>query len=495
MSNSCKYHHIECCDWTSGIDNLMNRYIQDRQQVTNLMLTNQEELIETIWKSHGPLAVDNTCRCKMGSGEIRTPFACSQCRNLRRLVDFRSGAIDKPFTLECGNMVGKKLMVTCTQSVVPFLNWDEEAYRRTKIYLQQYTELSNCGTFSLESSKGSISGDNFTTQTLITWMLDQIFINKNLPHVQKLHTAFICNNIGYSLYEVPSIGDISDLHKIDKYHNRRCKDKCGVVPLKPEICRAIIVQLLIIFNELSQVYFSHGAPSISALSFCKEPISYMYDGYKVESPITLQLGNFLNSSATFNGVHYFPKNIHASMHLERTMFPPEITSRVVSMAHCYDAGIIKDNNRPPSPRLLSMTKQPATSCSTCPSSTTNYEVCKPNNVRMFRLTHNTVDIYMALRHIGFPLYVGSFDFYCFLISLMCDKSFFLSVTKNEKLYRLWSMMWLDTDLTIVEARLKEFYDLQEKDKNLSITSIDIIRGIWLRCDIISFMWKLIKQGW
>ena len=509
-----KYHDFECCEWTRGVDTLLFRYKQDREDVTLLIESDPDKLINSIWKSDGPLAIDNGCRCQMGNGENRSPFACAQCKNLRRLIDFRLGGVERPFQIECGESVGKNLIVSSSEITAPFISWDEDSARRAKNYVQQYNNLTICGTPNIRDLR-CITGDTFTIRTLIMWMISKIFNEKGLPHIPMLHTAFICSGIGYSLYDMPSIGTLSELHKIEAYHNldptvnsinngvetaqnRNAVDSMksqhfAYTPLKNNIARTIILQLLVSLLELSLINFSHGTPSIHGLIFTKDPVSYMYDNVHVEGPITLKISDLWNSSATFGDIHFFPKNIKASMYIERNMFVPEIATKTVSMAHCYDIGAIQESESN-TPIVC-----PAT-MTTCPDATT-HDVCKARNVTLYRLTNSTMDIYTAMRHIGFPLYVGSFDFYCFMVSLMCDKSFFDSVTKDEKLYRLWSMMWLIEDLPNIERLIKEAHDIEARgetptsNRAASNIVISIIRGAWLRCDVVKYIWGLIKLGW
>lgn len=474
-----KYHDLECCEWTRGIDTLLERYEQDRDEITSMILTDPDRLINNIWKSEGPLAVDNECKCRMGNGDRRSPFACAQCKNLRRLMDFRLGGIERPFQIECGTSTGKKLIVSSTDITSPFLSWDNDSSRRARLYVEQYHNLTICGTPNVQHMR-CITGDSFTIRTLIMWMISKRFSEKGLPHCPNMHTVFICSGTGYSLYDMPSIGPITELHKIPKYHDDKNR-------LKSSIVRTIIIQLLVTLMELSSMNFSHGTPSIHGLIFTKDPVSYKYDGFHVNSPITLQLSDMWNSSATFNNVHYFPKNVKNSMYIERNMFVPEIATKTVSMAHCYDVGL----NDITTPIVC-----PANS-TVCPDSTT-YDACKPRSVTLYRLTNSTLDIYNALRHIGFPLYVSSFDFYSFMVSLMCDKSFFDAVLSDDKLYRLWSMMWLAEDLPTIERFIKESHTIDIDPNNNRVASnitVNIIRGAWLRCDIVTFIWRLIKSGW
>lgn len=401
-----RHHDIECCEWTRGVDNLMARYKQDKDEIINYIESDPEKLLKIIWKQEGPLAIDNSCMCKMGKGDLRSPFSCAQCKNLKRLVDFKLGAIERPFLIECGQLSGKKMMVSDYEVSEPFLSWNDDAAATAKIYSQKHSDLIACGSSSIDNLK-CITGDTFTTRTLIMWMIENMFSVKGLPHYFKLYTAFICKDIGYSLYDVPTIGGLSELHKISEYHNI---DKSTTVksqhtaypPLKPTITRSIILQLLVILNELSSINFSHGTPSNYALIFNKEPISYMYDNVHIEGPVTLMLTDMWNSSATFNGVHYFSKNTKSVMQLEKSVFVPEIMTKQVTLAYCE--GMKLDDNQ----GMIC-----PSSVDTCPDKFT-YQVCAPNDVMVYRLTQTTMEIYRAMRHIGFPLYVGSFDFYCFM---------------------------------------------------------------------------------
>lgn len=449
-----KYHNIDCCELTRGIDTLLARYEQDRKDVTFLILNDPDTLINTIWKQEGPLAIDNECRCKMGK-QARTPFTCAQCKNMRRLIDFRHGGVDKPFQVECGSHVGNKLVVSSTDVSTPFLIWDGESAQRARQYMQQYRNLTSCGTPSIPDLT-CITGDSFTIRALLMWMIAERFSQKGLPHIPTLYTAFICSCKGYSLHDVPTIGTIDELAKITQYHD------CN--RLRSDIVRAIIIQLLVILSELSTINFSHGNPSVTGLLFTKEPVSYMYDGVHVSAPLTVQMSNLWNSSATFGSTHFFPHNVKSSVYIERNMFVPEIATRRI------------------------------------PCQSVEANICQPGEAVFYRLTSNTLNIYTAMRHIGFPLYVGSFDFYSFMVSLMCDKLFYDAVMQDQQLYKLWSMMWAPENI----ARIEELIQYEHNNKINEVSwqastrddrAVNIIRGSWLRCDIVPYMWNLIKQGW
>lgn len=456
-----KYHNLECCDSTRGVDSLLEEYKKDRETLLNYMINDPDTLMETLWKQNSPLAIDNDCRCQMGKGDIRSPFACAQCRNIRRLTDFRLGGIERPFTVECGNMSGKELIVSDYDIYGTFLIKDEDATKRAKRYLQQYQSLKTCGTPD-SLTQQCITGDSFTIRTLMLILISKIFSDNAIPNFLHIHTAFICRGIGYTLFDAPDIGGIEKLKINDKYIDI---DK-ETPQLKSSIVRSIITQLLVILLELTKINFSHGTPSIHALVFSSDPVSYKYDDYHVKGPLTVMLSDMWNSSATVNGTHYFPKNVKTNMYLDNKFFIPEITTKKVSMAHCYDVGATDENMPIVCPANIT----------TCPDKTT-YDVCKARNTTFFRLSNTNVEIYNAVRHIGFPLYIGAFDFYCIMVSLMCDRHIYDCVLRDDTLYRLWSMMWLPEDLQPLEARLRE-YHLTDFDHNRQMSNrvLTLIRG-------------------
>jgi len=403
---SDSYHTIDCCDKTLGIDNLLYKYQTDRDLIINMMIKDPNKLIKTIWSVNSPLAVDNNCLCKMSK---RSYFMCAQCKNLSRIMDFRIG-INNPFRIECGTFTGKQVTVSETMVPSPFLEWDNQSSYRAKKYRQQYE-------IKTSQELKCITGDNFTIQTLINWIISDIFIKNNLNHVPNLYTSFICNNIGYSLTDNP------------------------IIEKKSSITKSIILQLLVILTELAKYDFYHGDPSLKSLIFTKDPVSYKYENLHIEGPITVKIDNLSNSSINFHNIRYFSNNNQNIMYIERNTFVPEINTM------------------------------------------------KLQNKSFYKLTSNNIDIYNAMRHIGVSLFSNSFNFYCFMISLMCNKHFYNDIVNNTNLYGLWEKMWLPENLDNVNDLIIETHEMDIVDTNIIF---DIIKGFWLRSDIVSYMWSLMK---
>ena len=421
------YHAIDYCENTRGIDNLLKIYRTSRDIITDAMLNNPQYLLDKIWTHDSPLPLDDDCKCRMGNGNRHSASICAECTNLRRIIDFRTDVNNRPFAIECGMQVGKQLMVTSIDVPRPLLLWDLKANIHARSYASQQVrqDLLNCSCVSSSNliDMRSITGDPFTIRVLQTMMINRLFEQKNLPHSVRLHTAFICNGTGYMLNDAVNIGSFTNLKRL-----------YGLVTTDDIL--SIILQLLVILTELSQVNFSHGNPTISALLFDKEPISYRYNNVHIRGQFTMKLADLWQASAKYGNYHYFPHNEAASVALQRSIFMPEIATN--------------------------------------------------NNV--YRLTASTIEIYQAMRHIGFPLFVGSFDFYCLFVSLMMDKNVYQTVLSNSKLNNLWTTIWQPTELPIVQQRLIAVHN----EESISSSPVDIIRSLWLHCDVLSTMWPLMK---
>lgn len=478
MKASSKYHGVNCCDSTLGIDNLLISYENDRNDVIEMIMTDPQRLIDTLWQTNGPLAIDNECRCQMGKGDILTKFLCAQCKNIKRLTDFRVGGVEKPFSIECGNLSGTELIIAMSDIMGnrPYIQWDNSSMHRAQNYYRQHPNAKLCGK-TLNRHAQCIVGDSFTIRTLILWTISRIFIDKGLPHCPMLHTAFVCHNIGYSLYNNTTIGAYEKF--IDSYQ------------MNDIIVKQILMQLLVILKELQQINFSHGTPSIHGLIWNKEPISYIYDNVHITSPFTLQITDLWNASATLGNVHYYSRNIRTSFSFERDFFYPEIVTKQTTMAYCQDNVVIGTDR-------LNIGCPASTKLQSCADSQL-YNVCDSSRITFYKLTESTINIYSAMRHCGFPLYAGSFDCYCFIVALMCEKSFHDCVMENPNLYRIWSMMWLKEDLAKIENMIQNVFKntdyTNDNNRENATRVIEIIKNSWLRCDIIDHLWNLFKLGW
>lgn len=416
------------------VDNIMNIYNNNKKQILNLMLEDPDILITKLWGADGLLEIDNNCKCKMGSGDIRSIFTCGQCQNIKMLTDFRLAKNENSFKMSCPSFFSDGKLVIIGSSVItrPQIYIDNSIHEHLDVFQKKFPYFKLCKSNLQNTDIKYIACDSFTLRTLMLFMIEYIFNQKGMPHCPILYSAFVCNNTGYSIYEDLTIGSIEKLHLVTKYNN-------DAGDFSVETVSAIIIQLLVSLKELEKYNFCHGTPSRYSLVFQDRPVTYLYENVPIVSPFTLQISDLWYSSATFNNTHYYTANIVTDINIARSNFKPNI--KVLYSDEGY--------------------------------------------VTFFIIDISSKELYNTIRHIGFPLYSCSLDFYCFIVSLMCDVKFYRTLYQNENLYLLWSSMWLSSEISLVEQRIRESQNLPHT--NLLITNI--INNIHLRCDIINHLWS------
>lgn len=419
-----RYNDFDFCDQTKGVDNLLYRYQEDREEVMSLAFSNPLELVEFLWKDQSLLCRDEECKCNLR--DAKTFFSCSQCKNILKLVDVKKGTVDRPFVIQCGGLTGKTLIVKSFQVGDVYLKEDTCALSRVSFYKKQYSKLEQCGTPEV---KLCVSGDPFTVETLVSWAVERLLKESGLPHVDKLYTSFVCGAAGFQLKE----------------HTESVEPDF----FTPGVVKSVLKQLVAVLKKLSEISFSHGNPV--SLKFVNEPVSYLFDGVVISGPLTLRLTNFSKSSVTLNGTHFFSEDFKTELCASTNMFTPEMFKEQVVSAFC----------------------------SATPDSS-----CRTEVPVVYRLTSRGAEVLRAVRHLGFPLYAGSFDFYSFLLSLMLKKGFRQTVLSDTELHKFWSKLWSEQDLLEVERQLET-----------ETSPLKVMLRKTLRCDALEHAWNLIKTEW
>ena len=259
-----------------------------------------------------------------------------------------------------------------------------------------------------------VKNDIFTNNILVWWIVDKIFQRKGLPYTLPLHTAFICRQKGFLLSNSPTIGNFKQLQAKSINNNWDKRD----------VCNSICKQLGVILDILHSHYFSHGNPHSDMLLFSDDPIEHDYDNITVSSDFTMHLVDFTYSSITNENIRLYPKT----------------ESSNVLFNHCIINIDIKDG--------------------------------------MYYLSNKSDVLFNYIRHAGLPIYSSSFDFYCFIISLMLDDYFYYTIKEDSIMNKAWESIWYDTDLSIIETRIKK---MKKKD-NPDIARM--LGGLWLQCDVV-----------
>lgn len=141
---------------------------------------------------------------------------------------------------------------------------------------------NNIDQLSIKLNNNILCVDLFTGKVLMTWIVEQLLTDKQLPNFLNLHIAYICNTTGYTLYTAPLI-----------------KEELGTIDKIEHFSYDLLIQLFVIFDVLKEANFILGKPNKNILLINSNPCSYKYKNKKIISPYTLMLANLTNSSITY----------------------------------------------------------------------------------------------------------------------------------------------------------------------------------------------------
>jgi hypothetical protein len=91
---------------------------------------------------------------------------------------------------------------------------------------------------------------------------------------------------------------------------------------------------------------------------------------------------------------------------------------------------------------------------------------------------------------GLPILQGSFEFYCFLISLLCEDSFYTTFIENEKLRTIWYSLWKENEYESVNSNLLK---LKTKDVIEYEDITGFVSKYYLRSDALKHFWECISN--
>lgn len=482
------------CENTRSVSNMLETFDNDRKKVLTLLKNDPNKLISLLWSNNSPICKDDECLFQMGKSltlsiedlleqkantcdSLINFYICPQCKNMKRIIDFYKIKAKDPFVIECGDKAGTYLSYDKFDISNLYLILDKKLPHSVKKVLNHPNILdlakcssATCPVASLKNGKDLIEkyskmnylgSDSFTNSFLINWYLNDELYNTFYGKVSNIvhnNISFICNDKGYTLHEYTDIGIISLFQDFPEYLDNmdnkngkpsptsKADDKS---PLDKTLVKGIIMQLFAILSYLRKYDFSHGNPSTNSLKFKIEPVSYIIDGVHVKCPVALKLDDFSNSGCTIlnNYTRLYSKSIVGDEELKKKTYDP-----IVETNH-YENGKV-----------------------------TVYRLKDPVKY----IKSNILFLYM--KHLGLPVYSSSFDAYSFMIVLMCERSFYISVINDLVLNAFWKSMWV-SDFDIISDRIRNYH---EKSSISPIDVYSILSNINLRCDMIDFGWNLIR---
>jgi len=408
------------------------------------------------------------CMCNLGQG--KRPYVnkvtCVGCELLRRVMTSVKLPEDKTIKIQIGKYEGKILSIEdFDEDFTKYnVNLDIQDIFNKYMFLEYNHSLMEDSNYNIHRKTKIYS----TSSPITNYVLTSIFINNKMikykiPNTILLEWVYSCNEkiklVKSSHYK------FKDLYKLDlvNKHNRTPTAQSRTLPLKDNVVISILKKLIVILHFYSKYSFVHGRPCLEYLNFTNKQCNYKYGDINIDSPITLHVEPSYYTSFTYE------TDSGANMRL--------INTKDIISSDVYDTYPIKSSD-------IMINYRPKT----VPD---NYQIPMIQELRNHLIycykIDNKLNEFINLQiNYGIPLSQGSFECYCFLISLMFEDSFYISFMNNERLQGIWYSLWMNSDYENVNRELEEL-KTQDRMTHEDITSF--VSKYYLRSDIIKHLYE------
>jgi hypothetical protein len=415
---------------------------------------------------------DNSCMCQVGKG--KRPFVnlyvCNACNMLRRLTkDVKMDDTDI-ITIQTGRYEGKSFKVTEYDDVYSSYELNEELTFISNEYskMEYNLNLLEDSYYTLFKRTKYMTTSSYITNYIITC----IFLNNKMqkykiPNTILFDWSFCCNkNVKVCKASHLNFMELNNLHSFSK-NLKSPTAQIKIAPLNESVVFEILKQLIVVLHLLSKYAFIHGRPCIEYLNFTNKPCVYKYGEMQVESPITLHIDPSLYTSFTYEtdeGEFLRLKSYNQfNLHPGYLDFPVESVDIIINH---------KPKNTPDNyniPLILEL-RNHITYC---------YKI--GNKLKKLLDFHT---------NFGAPLLQSSFEFYCFLISLLCEDSFYTTFIENQKLRTIWYSLWKESEYESVNMELLK---LKTKDKIEYEDIVHFVSKYYLRNDSLKHFYDCLSN--
>lgn len=419
------------------------------------------------------LPVDKKCLCNLGQG--KRPFVnrntCVGCELMRRIFTTIKVPESKIVTIEVGKYLGKKIKIN-TYNKHKYEKYEKCSYQTSimKILSTKEHEM-----FLLDKSFNKIYNNTtvYSTDSPVSNYINTcVFINNKLhkyriPTLTPFEWSFECGNNIHIIEPLTmnfiEVSSISELQKNSKLPTAQTK----VNSLNTDIVISVLKQLISLLHFLSKYSFIHGYPNIDFLRFLHKPCSYKYNDVLIDSPITLLLKpSFLTSFAyeTDEGKNVRLVISKCSKNLTSIdKFPVESTDIIINYKKSS-------------------------------SSNHNYEIpilpeIENNLVYTYKIGRELPNFINFMQNHGMPLLHSSFEFYCFLVALLCEHSFYTSFMEHDVLCNIWYNLWKTSEYDSVSEGLNALSLIDHVDHD---SIVKFVSRFHLRSDGLKYFWDCLS---
>ena len=350
----------------------------------------------------------------------------------------------------------------------------------TSITNADHAATRNCISNIPLASIRYIASDEFTNETLISYILNMVAAEHTLPRLYVQHyQGAICSDkqsgkdLGLNLMENCDMGTLDTLPehiKFLKYSKEytvrdQGRDILGFL-VDPVIITQILTQIVAGLQMLQKYAgFVSGDLKSGNIFVKSEAIDTVYEGVVLRAPFTCKIGDYGKSSCMVpkpgtpsQMIRFYNESTLANIYLSLHPFVPATRSnRVRSTAESLIPEIAEENNE------------------------YYYSI---GNLRVSQ-------IYTRTRHMGLPFY-RSFDYYTILVSMLTHSAFYYMFFATDSLRQtFWDPVWMSTE-DAEEALKRIRQHVMEGTGQRISDAITMLRGLKLKCNVIGVIMDSLK---
>lgn len=373
---------------------------------------------------------DSECMRKMGKHDGESEYSCTKCLQIGRLTNMRRN-VPSDMKIEIGKNQGITYGITESNNALFGCKYDSEAENRFN-RINSIENLSECGLSGIIRADKYICSDYWLNEILISWYLEKIFREAEIPHLNPVVIGYVCGNSGYTIdYDgIRPLRDLKDLSEDDAL--------------------SILLQLGAIFLCLKKHKFIHGTCTIDKIGFTDVPCGYQYQGQNIVGRFTLYIRGFHLSSINIGRTRLIPSTRGRDVDLDYAVsqFKPVISKcklTKISIGEDYD------------------------------------QVCGDGDL-LYLYNDSGPTLFTTMRYSGFPVFGGSYDLYSIIVSLLSWEPFRSAIKKSEKLTAIIRR--------IFPGNLPE---IKEDEITCSYKIAMTLSNVWLYCSAIDKLFENINK--
>lgn len=414
---------------------------------------------------------DDNCMCSLGWN--KRPFVnkqmCNGCEMIRRVCKDVKIPEDKTITILTGKYEGKVFKVYEYEDNFKNYEYNPDVNSFSSYFLKVENNLNLLDEVNHNKFKKTqiLNTNSYITNYINT----TIFLNNKMskykmPNLIPFDWVYSCDSkvkilkpLYYSFMQICNFDSVSK-------NTKTATAKIKIMPMHDNIVISILKQLISILHLYSRYAFTHGRPCIEYLHFTNTSCNYKYGELLIHSPITLHLEPSLYTSFSYetdDGINIRLVNSPNEVNKNIKRYPYESIDIIVS--------------------------------STSKNTSDNYEIpilneLKNHIIYCYKIGDKIDDFLNLNVKFGIPLLHTSFEFYCFMVSLLCEDSFYTTFTENETLLNIWYNLWKSSEY---ESMMNDLIGLKTQDDISYEDIVYFISNYHIRSDGLKFFFECVNS--